>query len=250
MIRLGAQIFGFLTLSLGLHLGAATWIGAGAPQNMVGDEAAGDHGHAQLSLSAAPQDLAALVDQWSRPPELSQVIPDVPPMAAPLAPMRPEIAPLAPPNLTESRPELAPQLQEAAPALEPEVPNAPMPTAPAPRPATRASGGAEAAPTTTTAAISSEDQDVIMRLMSHWGSGILRQLERSPSRPRGRGAATLRLVIDADGRLHDVRILAGTGQADLDTALLAFVAEASPYPPAPDGISAARYNFDLPLRLR
>ncbi len=86
--------------------------------------------------------------------------------------------------------------------------------------------------------------------MSLWGRGILTQLERNRSRPRGQGTATLRLVIDANGHLQNARILMGTGQSDLDHAILAFVESASPYPPAPDGLTRPVYNFDLPIRLR
>ncbi len=93
-------------------------------------------------------------------------------------------------------------------------------------------------------------RETIMRLMSDWGSSILRSMEASPNRPSGVGVATIRLVVDTDGNLSTTQILSSTGNTDLDEQLLSWIENSAPFEQAPEGIAAARYNFDLPIRLR
>ncbi|WP_340261673.1 energy transducer TonB family protein [Roseobacter sp. HKCCA0882] len=93
-------------------------------------------------------------------------------------------------------------------------------------------------------------RETIMRLMSDWGSSILSSMEASPNRPSGVGVATIRLVIDTDGNLSTTQILSSTGNTNLDEQLLSWIENSAPFERAPEGIAAARYNFDLPIRLR
>lgn len=248
MIKTVVQALGFLGVSLGLHLGVAAWVGHGHSTRMTGAEGAGDAGLHRVSLAAAPQDLAILVENWTRPPEAGYAA--APPLQPPMAPQT--HAPILPQGAQTAASDHA----LPSPILAPTTPDSPPDLAPSPPPqVARGTGqlGQNGATTETIpedTAQSQRSNGAVNQLMSTWGRGILTQLERSRGRPRGQGTATLRLVIDANGHLQEARILTSTGQAELDHAILAFVERASPYPSAPDGLSRPIYNFDLPVRLR
>ncbi len=87
MIKTVVQALSFLGVSLGLHIGVAAWVGYGHNPKMTGAEGAGDAGLHRVSLAAAPQELAILVEDWTRPPEVNLAATPLPqPFAAPQIP--------------------------------------------------------------------------------------------------------------------------------------------------------------------
>lgn len=134
-------------VAVGLHLAGFAALGSSAP---AGVEAAGDGGDALVSLMAADAAVAALVEDWERPPELAlsevpsmplpepEAVPDLP--AAEAAQAMPTVPDLPALPVAEDQPDLTalapPPKPEVKPAPEPAPESAPKPAPePAPKPA-------------------------------------------------------------------------------------------------------------------
>ena len=79
-------------------------------------------------------------------------------------------------------------------------------------------------------------------------SAHLARHKQYPAAARGSGAqgvARISFSIDGDGRVTSVRLLAGSGNADIDQEAVAMVRRASPFPRPPGGQGR---NFTVPVR--
>jgi protein TonB len=89
-------------------------------------------------------------------------------------------------------------------------------------------------------------QDYLARLRA-W----LERHKEYPRRARLRrleGVVTLRLVIEASGRVLNAELAGGSGHASLDEAGLAMVARAQPLPAMPDSMDRNRLVLRVPVR--
>lgn len=89
-------------------------------------------------------------------------------------------------------------------------------------------------------------------LMSEWGARIMRQVERQKHYPVAAGGAAgtvgVALALGPDGALLAASVAQPSGNAALDLAAVAAVRAAVPFPTAPTGLMAGRYEFRLRVR--
>ena len=78
---------------------------------------------------------------------------------------------------------------------------------------------------------------------------VLRE-RRLRRRARGAGEAVIAITVARDGALISHHLRKSSGNRDFDAAVLQAVTDADPYPPAPEGFAAARYDFVLPVRFK
>lgn len=260
----------FLSLATGVHLGF--WAASPQPQ---GATAAGDQGTDRISVSAASASQAALVNGWTRPPDVApaplpvaqapaphQAAPPpapvgdtparlrpMPAIAAPTAPSLPRIdtATAAPrPAPTEvARPRPRPDRQTATAAKTP----APSQAAAAHRTArgkarseVSGSGGNNASQALSPAQTNA--------LRATWGADIYARVRRNMTYPRGSrdsGTTRLALTVARNGRLEGAQVVTSSGSAALDRAALRAVTQAGRFAGAPAGLTQASYSFSLAL---
>ncbi len=118
------EFSGFLGASVAAHL--VLWQEA-APQGTPASAGAG--GAATITLTGAPQTLAALVDAWERPPEF-MVDPSL--VAMPAAPDQPAM-PLTTPQPVVRQTPMAPPRAPTVPGMVPSAPQVDLASPPAPR---------------------------------------------------------------------------------------------------------------------
>lgn len=257
----------FLSAAAGLHLLAFSLLSA--PTGSAG--AAGDGGEALITLAAAPARIAALIDAWETPP---QVTPDTPALHAPEQP-HPD-TPQATPDQTRPTLPSAPGLPQTdstrAPALDtsPAKPQpAPKPQAkpqPKPKPAAKPqskpsapsaaqksagqgqTGAAGAAKTQSPSLSKSQARS----LTAQWAGQILSRIERKkrfPPSARGRsGAVSLTLTVTANGTLQSAQVSRSSGHAALDGAAMQAVQRAGRFPAAPAALGKGPFRLTLKIR--
>ena len=131
-----AEALLFLTLAGGLHLAAfATPVFTRAPQGMA--QVGGAEGQQAVAMQAAPQQIAALLEQWEQVPEVADT-PAQPSPVAPedqgvpgvkFAPTAPRSARRVPPGMMPSAPPVVDDLPATFPA-DLTLPDVPVPDAP------------------------------------------------------------------------------------------------------------------------
>lgn len=88
-------------------------------------------------------------------------------------------------------------------------------------------------------------------LLADWGGRLRQKVDRARRYPSGAdgqtGKVTLRLSVAASGRVLGMSVLRSSGIAALDTAAVDAVRRAGRLPQAPNGLSAASYDFNLPV---
>jgi protein TonB len=96
----------------------------------------------------------------------------------------------------------------------------------------------------------SRDSDAV----PNWRSQLVAQIERYKNYPaaakeRGdQGNAEVGFSVDRRGGVHRMRLVRGTGSAQLDRDALAWVARAAPLPPPPPEVAGALIPVVVPLR--
>ncbi len=85
---------------------------------------------------------------------------------------------------------------------------------------------------------------------ANYSSRVLAHLRRHKRHPGGRASGTVRMVfvLGSNGSLRSVRISGRSGNASLDSAALAMVRRASPFPSFPAGIGKSSMTFSVPVR--
>src|SRR5262249_17535654 len=86
-----------------------------------------------------------------------------------------------------------------------------------------------------------------------WESQVAAQIRRSASYPSGsRDSGTVRVgvTIDRNGRLVSRHLAGSSGSSVLDSAAMAIVARAAPYPRFLPGMTQAQIALTVPLHLR
>jgi protein TonB len=88
--------------------------------------------------------------------------------------------------------------------------------------------------------------------MAAWGAQIRAQIERAKTPPAGAGAGrvVVTLRVSRSGQLLSVSLARSSGKATLDRAALQAVRRAGRFAPAPKGLDAQSYAFDLPMAFR
>ncbi len=88
-------------------------------------------------------------------------------------------------------------------------------------------------------------------LLADWGGSLRRKVERARQSPAGAkgqtGKVTLRLSVAVSGTVLGVAVLRSSGVAALDRAAVDAVRRAGRLPKAPKGLTAASYDFNLPV---
>ncbi|MGR3371475.1 TonB family protein [Pseudooceanicola nanhaiensis] len=124
-MRRAPEITAFVALAAGLHLALAVRL----PSHEGGADTGGQGGENAASVAPASEQVAALVEQWDRPPDTAAEVesPDAPPPQGD-TPERPQAEADAPPPraalaaLPEARPDMA-----ALPTVDPDTPLPPAP---------------------------------------------------------------------------------------------------------------------------
>ena len=230
MLR-GAEIAAAAALSILAH--AALFLGAPTPDG--GDSASGAG-----AMIVADAEIAALVEEWTKPVEATP--PPKPPAPLLLDAALPEPPPPEPEKQEpkkEKKPE--PKRKSAAPAGA-------QGAAGASQRKSVASGRGRAEQSGAGRAAAS--------LQRQWGARIRAAIARKRVYPREarrrgvQGRAVLRMSVSRSGTLLAVSIARSSGSRALDQAALTAVRRASPYPAAPSGLPGARHRFTIPLTFK
>ncbi len=285
----GMDIYLFAGLAVLVHLGA--WLGLASG----GVQSAGSGGKATISLSAAPAQMAQMVELWDRPAEVMDTAPQValPDIAPPVTPALPR--PLTADHRSGTHAAPAPPMAMGlpqAPQIDPDTPlppsarpisDAPVtslrPVARPQQPTPKAKPPTPAKPTTSTPqqqqparqsqtaagnrtgqnAGSSENQSAAtlddaarQSHMAQWGAAIRARVKRRKQYPVGThasGTAVIHIRLAPTGRLMSATLTSSTADARLDRAAIKAVKSAR-YPKAPHALSAASYQFNLPISFR
>jgi len=285
-MRRMVEISAFLGLSAAVHAGVM----AGLGDSVGGPQAQGNDGRDRVSLQAAPESLAAMVEDWTTAPEpvARPPAPEAPQMGQPAPVTRPETAvprplqpPLPPMPQADARPDrqspALPPPEPVALATPPDPPPgstalaaassprpverpagaAPQPppaAASAPQPAREAAGTgggpAQGAAPAPAATAPALSAAQSQSLMSQWGARIMARIERARPRVQASGQVVLSLQVARSGQLAGVSVSRSSGNPSLDAAALSAVQRAGGFPAAPDGMTEASYGFSLPIRFR
>ena len=192
-------------------------------------------------LPEAAPDMAAL-----NPPE------PFAPATAPLTSPKPRARP-APSELVASEPVAPEQVAPEPVAKFAKTKTAQTPQTKAAQASQKASGSGNGAQAGTrgTARAATLSRAETNSLKAGWGASIRAAIERKKRPPTGANAAagrlSLRLTVGRDGALQGVTVATSSGNAVLDQAALTAVKRAGRFPPAPKGLTEARYSFSLPI---
>nr|WP_309504140.1 TonB family protein [uncultured Roseovarius sp.] len=276
----GADFYLFGGLALLVHL--ALWLGFA----QGGLQSAGGGGTAIISLSAAPEQMARMVAEWDRPAEAMDTPPRMAmpetvaaalpraveteqrpailsapaPLVAMASPQPPQLAPevtRAPPRPTVAEPPVA-SLRPKARPTQPTPKAQPATAAPQPQISSRQSQKAAGGQTGQNAGNSKVRTQATVSdaaRQSHvaqWGAAIRARVERRkqyPTGTRASGRAVIRIKVAPTGRLISATLTTRTGDARLDRAAIKAVQSAR-FPKAPRALSAASYQFNLPISFR
>ncbi|SFO42369.1 outer membrane transport energization protein TonB [Roseovarius lutimaris] len=279
MIRSGEFIV-FIGIAALVHVGLFVQFG------QTGVQSHGAAGQASVSLMASSTDIADRVAAWTRPVEAMQQMPEplTPPdtpspqtLTAPaLSPPKAERDMVAMPGQshrvpalpgpTESLPQIntdttKPDILNHAPKTSLRPKTRPEPSVTPTKPKTQtvaaaskkqtASDGETGQNAGNTQATQSASLSEASRksLISQWGASIRNRIERRKRYPSGTsdsGTTVLRIAVSRPGRLNGVTIVRSSGSKTLDQAAIRAVKKAR-YPAAPTGLTAAQYNFNLPV---
>ncbi len=266
-----AEIAVFGGVAVGLHLAVLI---AGAP---AGSESQGSQGQAVVSLQAAPQEVAAVIKDWMRPPDADvELQTDLAvPSAPPTAPEMPEATLDLPPALRApvqiaraSTPSQLPNVDTMLPApvqpvaepvarkqKRPKPKSKPTPTTKRrPASATQRSagvGGGAQAGTLGKTQTKTLTKGQRARLVAGWGGKVRSRIERKKRYPKGTrktGQVTVRLRVARSGALLSSRVIRSSGVSALDQAALTAVARAAPFARAPGALRDKSYSFSLAIR--
>ncbi|MDF1871585.1 energy transducer TonB [Vannielia sp.] len=238
------------------------------PAELAGSGGLG--GAEDISIKAASAQLAAMVADWDRPPDVS--LPDgsapSPPTSAAMAmpprtdtlPNRPDLtalpqvaAPEAPP-----RPSTAPPPKPVRPAAPAKAPPAPAkkakaakkpqpPAAPSAKRRAAGQGGSTAAGQGKSQAAAGLSAAQEAKLAGQWGSKLRRKIAGSKRSPGGSGRVVLQIYVAPDGKVRGVGVARSSGSPALDRAAIDAVRRAGRMPRAPKGLAKASYTFSLPI---
>ncbi|MFV2052195.1 TonB family protein [Aliiroseovarius sp. YM-037] len=274
-----AEALLFLTLAVGLHVGA--WFHA--PVGVA--EGSGAGGDAALSLEAADAAMAAMVASWEEVPEVSEAVSQTvsapEPLDAIAQPDRPPAEVTAPrtnapsvalPTAENTAPPAITTTPATRPTVEAKRPDTttarpqPRPEAPAEQPRQAAFGPANSTPQSAERAegqgngtargqnaqaeVATLSSGQRRALLANWGATIRARIERRKPRVSGRGTAMVRIVVGRDGRVQGVGLAQSSGDGGLDRAAIRAVQRAGRFPPAPRQLTDVRYTFDLPVRFQ
>ncbi|WP_323779361.1 TonB family protein [Leisingera sp.] len=242
-----------------------------------GTQSSGAGGTAMVSIQAAPQAVAEMVEAWERPPQTTpqieaQTVEPLPPVDAPALPL-PALAqaPRAAAQIAMPKPARADVLQivtapappprQPEPKLEPETKPAPKPQAQQARKSQQASagraeqraagsGGNTQAGQSGGAQAATAEAGRRAKLRSIWGARIRARVERRkryPAGASGNGQVVVRLTVSKSGQLLSHRVAKSSGVAAFDQAALRAVARAGKFPPAPKELQINQISFNLPM---
>ncbi|MBN2741069.1 MAG: TonB C-terminal domain-containing protein [Rhodobacteraceae bacterium] len=263
----GAALGGAVALHLTVF---ALW----QPPVAGGAQSVGAQGADLVAITPASAAMAAVVADWERPPEIAAT-------PKPLAPQTDEATPsalaLSDPPLANAAPTAPapPQAREAPPPPQtaPPPPEMPRPvskpkpqpktakqTAPkamrasqaAPKQQAKGAGGGVAAGQQGKARAATLSPGQTRAAMAAWGAQIRARIERAKTPPAGAGAGRVivTLRVARSGQLLSVTLARSSGKAALDRAALQAVRRAGQFAPAPTGLNAQSYAFDLPMAFR
>lgn len=89
------------------------------------------------------------------------------------------------------------------------------------------------------------DADAVRK---HKGQVWAAIFKNARSASRLTGTVNVEIVIAADGQLLTTRILKSSGRSTLDSAAIAAVERAAPFPPPPDTLGQAQTTYEVPFR--
>ena len=86
--------------------------------------------------------------------------------------------------------------------------------------------------------------------VSNYSSRVLSHLRRYKRHPGGRARGTVRMVfvLGSNGSVRSARITGSSGNSALNSAALAMVRRAAPFPSFPSGIGKSTLTFSVPVR--
>lgn len=177
------------------------------------------------------------------------------------------------PQVDQTAPEPAPQMTSLRPPQRPEPPVRPKPVKEQPKEkprkqehkqATKAavassasagakaagSGGDVAAGNNGAANVATLSPARERNLLAEWGASIRARIARNVPRGAGKGTATVRVMVGADGRLQGVVLASSSGNDRIDQLALLAVERAGKFPPAPKGLAAKTQSFKLAVESR
>jgi protein TonB len=191
----------------------------------------------QASSRDAPSTPASATEPTTRPPEATPetMRGDATPAVRPADASMPAATATPPASTAAARPPGVSGPASPAPAV-----TAPTVAATASRAGQTEGGGAR---TPGAAAASAEDA---------YAARVMAWVEQHKGRPAGRlaGVTTISLVLDRQGRVRDVGILAGSGDRRLDATALDALRAAQPYPRPPAGVVWRTREFRMRLDYR
>lgn len=251
-----------------------------APES--GAASSGSGGEAMVSIQAAPETIAKMVDAWERPPETQATLETemAEPLQQPQSPALPQFELARTPRaaaliaLSEPQRAEAPQADTAPPPPPPPPKPKPEPKPepkpqprpkPAPKPqpkgqpaaqtsAGRAeqksagSGGGAHAGQAGGAQAATADAGRQTKLQHVWGAKIRARVARRTPRGKGAGTVLVDLTVARNGQLLNSRIVRSSGNATLDQAALAAVRSAGRFPAAPKKLRLTQMSFTLPIQ--
>ncbi|WP_417806849.1 energy transducer TonB [Thioclava sp.] len=243
-----------------------------------GARSAGARGADLVVIAPASEAMAAVVAEWERPPEVATAPKPLAPQldeatprdptpsdpslanAAPTAPAPPQARETPPPPQTVLPPPEMPRpvaKPKAKPKPQPKTatktaPKASRASQAAPKQQAQGAGGGAAAGQQGKAKAATLSSGQTRAAMAAWGAQIRARIERAKTPPAGAGAGrvVVTLRVSRSGQLLSVSLARSSGRAALDRAALQAVRRAGRFAPAPKGLGAQSYAFDLPMAFR
>jgi protein TonB len=249
-----------------------------------GIKSSGSGGDATVSIQAAPETIANMVETWEKPPETlpqptletseptpqaqAPVLPQfdlaqAPRAAVQVALFKPERSdspevdstpPPPPPPKPQPKPEPKPEPEPApkpqpkpAPEPQPKAQQAAVTSAGRAEQKAAGSGGSAQAGQAGGSQTSTADAGRQAKLQTIWGAKIRTRIMRRMPNSRDKGVVTVYLKVSRDGQLLSSRILKSSGNAKLDQLALTAVKRAGRLPKAPKKLAGAYSEFRLPI---
>lgn len=236
-----------------------------------GAQSSGQGGETLVTLVGATAQTRQMVEDWERPPDATNAVPEMTQMPEPDMADLPQVpaldataAPMVLPAMnTPPPPPQMPsvQTQTATPPPTAAPPDAIRPQARPERTSTNAqparaeqtaagSGGGTRSGLSGTSAGSTLTPARAAELQAIWGGDIRARIERGkrfPSGTRGSGQVVLTLTVSRSGQLLGHGIRQSSGNAAFDQAALQAVARAGQFGPAPAELTQGSYQFILQI---
>lgn len=83
--------------------------------------------------------------------------------------------------------------------------------------------------------------------VAKYPSQVMNKIRSSIRRIGQNGEAWVRFTVQANGRVSDVSVIKSSGKTEVDTAALALIQRAAPFPTIPAAANRATWTFELPL---